>query len=133
MHAPTTQQEIAQLQKRLAQLQEQAEDQLRQQLRDARKVVTELEQQLSDITGRPSASQIHAHKAPRIRRESITDEKLEMKILILLEMEGQQGMNAKTIAEKLDQDPVRIRQWVKKHPNILTRMGKGPGTKFFVV
>ena len=106
--SPSTQHEIAQLQRRLAQLQEQAEDQLRQQLRDARKVVTELEQQLSNITGRPSASQIHAHTAPRIRRDSISDEKLEIRILSLLHEEGKQGMNAKTIGERLDQAPLSV-------------------------
>jgi len=46
--------------------------------------------------------------------------------------EGQQGMNAKTIGEKLDQDPVRIRGWIKNHPTVLKRVGAGPGTKFFV-
>jgi hypothetical protein len=41
-------------------------------------------------------------------------------------------MNAKTIAERLNQNPVRIRQWVKDNPTVLKRVGKGPGTKFFI-
>jgi len=133
----TTQQEIAALTKRLAQLQEKAEDELRQRLKEARAVVTDLEMQLSEITGRPSASQIRAtsvngDRSPRARNESITDEKLEIRILSLLQKESQEGMNAKTIAERLKQNPVRIRGWIKKYPKVLKRVGSGPGTKFFL-
>ena len=128
MHAPSTQQEIQQLQKRLAQLQEQAEDVLRQKLKEARAVVTDLEMQLSEITGRPSATQIKVVKgfAP------LTDEELEVQILFVVQKEGEHGMNAADIARKLNQDPVRIRGWIKKHPAVLKREGKGPGTKYFV-
>lgn len=126
----TTQQEIAQLQKRLAQLQEQAEDVLRQKLKEARAVVTDLEMQLSEITGRPSATMIHA--SDRKRWAPITDEQLEVMIVFLMQKEGQQGMNAKSIAEKLKQNPVRIRGFIKDHPKVLKRVGKGPGTRFFV-
>ena len=128
MHAPTTQQEIQQLQKRLAQLQEQAEDVIREKLKEARAVVTDLEFQLSEITGRPSATQIKVVKgfAP------LTDDALEVQILFVLQKEGDQGMNATDIARKLNQDPVRIRGWIKKHPSVLNRTGKGAGTRFFV-
>jgi uncharacterized coiled-coil protein SlyX len=128
----STQQEITQLQKRLAFLNEQAEDLIRQKLAEARKVVKDLEMQLSDLTGRPSASQIHSHNGDRTNHEHIADEKLEFKILLLLQQEGQEGMNAKTIAQKLSQSPVRIRGFIKHHPKVLKRKGKGPGTKFFV-
>ena len=129
---PTTSaaQEIAALTKRLEHLQEQAEDQLRQQLKEARAVVTDLEMQLSEITGRPSAAMIHA--SDRKRWPEITDEQLEVMVLFLLQKEGQQGMNAKTIAQKLSQSPVRIRGFIKNHPKVLKRVGAGPGTKFFV-
>jgi len=128
MHAPSTQQEIAALTKRLAQLQDQAEEQLRQRLKEARAVVTDLEMQLSEITGRPTATQIKAVNgfAP------ITDDQLEVMILLLLQQNGAEGMNAKSIASKLNQNPVRIRQWVKNHPKVLKRVGKGPRTRFFV-
>ena len=128
MHAPSTQQEIQQLEKRLAQLQEQAEDVLRQKLKEARAVVTDLEMQLSEITGRPSATQIKVVKgfAP------LTDEELEVQILFVVQKEGEHGMNAADIARKLNQDPVRIRGWIKKHPAVLKREGKGPGTRYFV-
>ncbi len=124
----TTQQEIAQLQKRLAFLNEQAEDQLRQKLAEARKVVTELELQLSEITGRPTATQIKVVKgfAP------LTDEELEVQILFVVQKEGQRGMNAKTISQKLNQAPQRIRLWIKAHPGVLKRVGAGPGTRFFI-
>jgi hypothetical protein len=60
MPTTSTAQEIQQLKKRLAQLQEQAEDELRQHFKEARAVVTDLEMQLSEITGRPTATQIKA-------------------------------------------------------------------------
>ena len=128
MHAPSTNQEIQQLQKRLAQLQDEAEDVLRQKLKEARAVVTELELQLSEITGRPTATQIKVVKgfAP------ITDDQLEVMMLFLLKKEGQDGMNAKTIASKLNQNVIRIREWIKSNPGKLKREGAGPGTNFFV-
>jgi len=129
MHSLSTQQEIQQLQKRLAQLQEDAENELRQRLKEARAVVTDLEFQLSEITGRPSATMIQA--SDRKRWPAITDEQLEVMILFLLQKEGQDGMNAKTIAERLKQNPVRIRGFIKDHPKVLKRVGSGPGTKFF--
>ena len=128
MLTTSTQQEIQQLQKRLEQLQEQAEDVLRQKLKEARAVVTDLELQLSEITGRPTATQIKVVKgvAP------LTDEALEVQILYVIQKEGQDGMNAKSIASKLNHNPVRIRQWIKNHPKVLKRVGAGPGTRFFV-
>ena len=129
MHATSITEEIAQLTKRLAQLQEQAEDVLRQKLKEARAVVTDLEMQLSEITGRPTATQIKVVKgfAP------LTDEALEVQILFVLQKDGQEGMNAKTIASKLNQNTVRIRQWIKANPDKLKRVGAGPGTRFSIV
>jgi hypothetical protein len=130
MHAPTTQEEIDQLTKRLEVLQEDAENVLRQKLKEARAEVTDLEMQLSEITGRPSATMIKA--ADPKRWAPVTDEQLEVMILFLLEKEGHEGMNGKTIAVKLNQDPIRIRQWIKKYPTVLKRVGAGTGTRFFV-
>ncbi len=89
-------------------------------------MVTELELQLSEITGRPTATQIKVVKgfAP------ITDDQLEVMILFLMQKEGQDGMNAKTIAEKLNQNTMRIRQWIKANPGKLRRAGAGPGTRY---
>ena len=130
MHTPTTTQEIEQLKKRLGQLEEQAEDVIREKLKEARKVVTDLEMQLSEITGRPSATMIQA--SDRKRWAPIIDEQLEVMVLFLLQKEGHDGMNATTIAEKLKQNPVRIRGFIKDHPKVLKRVGSGPGTRFFV-
>src|SRR5581483_2873101 len=107
----TTQQEIAALTKRLAQLQEQAEDEIREKLKEARKVVADLEMQLSEVTGRPTASQIRAWGglAP------LTDEQLEVQILFVLQKEPQ-GLNAVGIAGRLNQTPQRLRQWIKSNP-----------------
>jgi hypothetical protein len=81
MPPTSTTQEIAALTKRLAQLQEQAEDEIREKLKDARKVVADLEMQLSEVTGRPTASQIRAWGglAP------LTDEQLEVQILFVVQ------------------------------------------------
>ncbi len=125
----TATEEIAQLTKRLEVLQEQAEDEIRQRLKEARAVVTDLEMQLSEITGRPSATMIKA--ADPIRWAPVTDEQLEVMILFLLQKDGEAGMNAKTIAGKLNQNPVRIRQWIQNHSKALKRIGKGPATRFF--
>ena len=127
MAAPNaTQQEIQQLQKRLEQLQEQAEDVLRQKLKEARAVVTDLEMQLSEITGRPTATQIKVVKgfAP------LTDEDLEVQILFVVQKAGADGINGAEIARQLNQDPQRIRRWIRNNPGKLRREGKGPGTRF---
>ena len=129
MPATSTQQEIEQLRRRLAILEEEAESALRQRLKEARAVVTDLEFQLSEITGRPSASQVRA--ADPKRWSPITDEQLEVQILFVLQKEGENGLNAKTIAERLNQNPVRIRAWIKENPKTVKREGAGPGTKFF--
>ncbi len=124
---PSVQEEINQLNRRLSSLSEQAENELRQRLKDARAVVAELEMQLSEITGRPTASQIKAAAgfAP------LTDEQLEVQILFVVQKQGEEGINAKSIAQQLNQSPTRIRDWIKRHPGALRREGSGPGTKFF--
>ena len=131
MRITTTAQEIEQLKKRLEVLQEGAESELRQKLKEARAVVTDLEMQLSDLTGRPSATMIQATD-PR-RWAPVTDDQLEVMVLFLLQKDGQQGMNAADIARKLNQNPVRVRHWIRDHPSVLKRVGSGPGTKFFVM
>jgi predicted nuclease with TOPRIM domain len=129
MPTASTQQEIEQLRRRLEILEEEAESELRQRLKEARAAVTDLEFQLSEITGRPSASQVRATDAKRW--PPITDEQLEVQILFVLQKEGANGLNAKTIAERLNQNPVRIRNWISEHPKTVKREGAGPGTKFF--
>jgi hypothetical protein len=119
--------EIAQLTRRLELLNEQAENVLRQKLKEARAVVANLEMELSEITGRPSATQIKVSSG----FSPLTDEQLEVQILFVTQKEGDSGINAKTIAERLNQNPIRIRQWIKNHPDALRREGSGPGTKFF--
>jgi hypothetical protein len=135
MPAITTQQEIEELKRRLESLKEQAEDEIRQKLAEARQVVSDLERQLSEVTGRPSASEIKAlatPKAPRIRRPSISDEELKPQILQILAAAGPHGINAKQIGTALNQTPARIRQFVAANPKALKRTGSGPGTKFFL-
>jgi hypothetical protein len=135
MPATTTQQEIEELKRRLERLREQAEDELRQKLAQARQVVTDLERELSEVTGRPSASEIKALAASqptRIRRPSISDEELKTQILQLLATTGPHGINAKQIAIAVNQTPTRVRQFIAANPKTLKRVGSGPGTKFFL-
>ena len=123
----TTQQEIDQLKRRLEVLQEHGENELRQKLKEARSVVAHLEMQLSEITGRPTATQIKVVKgfAP------LTDEELEVQILFVLQ-KNPEGLNAVGIAGRLNQGPQRIRLWIKAHPGRLTREGEGTATKYYV-
>ena len=125
---PSKQAEIDALNRRLQALSEQAENEIREKLKEARAVVAELEMQLSDLTGRPTASQIKAATG----FSPLTDEQLEVQILFVVQKEGDAGMNAKSIAEKLNQNPVRIRQWIKDNPGKLRKEGAGPGTKFHI-
>jgi hypothetical protein len=135
MHATSTQQEIEELKRRLESLREQAEDEIRQKLAEARRVVSDLERQLSEVTGRPSASEIKAlaePKPPRIRRPSVSDEELKTQILQVIAATTGLGINAKQIATALNQTPARIRQFAAANPKALRRTGSGPGTKFFL-
>lgn len=135
MHATSTQQEIDELKRRLETLREQAEDELRQKLAQARQVVSDLERQLSEVTGRPSASEIKALAGPRatrIRRPSMSDEELKKQILQVLASAGPQGINAKQIATAVNQTPTRVRQFIAADPSTARRTGSGPGTKFFL-
>jgi len=135
MPAITTQQEIDELKRRLETLREQAEDEIRQKLAEARQVVSDLERQLSEVTGRPSASEIRALAVPkptRIRRPSISDEELKTQVLQILAAAGAHGINAKQIGTALNQTPGRIRQFIAANPKVLKRVGSGPGTKFFL-
>jgi len=135
MPATSRQQEIEELKRRLESLREQAEDELRQQLAQARGVVSDLERQLSEITGRPSASEIKALAGPRrarIRRPSMSDEELNTQILQILAAGRPLGLNAKQIATAMNQTPARVRQFFAANPKAIKRTGSGPGTKFFL-
>ena len=136
MPAISTQQEIEDLKRRLERLREQAEDELRAKLAQARQVVTDLERELSEITGRPSASEIKAlastTRVTRLRRPSISDQELQTQILQILATTGPHGINAKQIATAVNQTPTRVRQFIAANPKALKRTGSGPGTKVFL-
>ena len=46
--------------------------------------------------------------------------------------DGKMGMNAKQLADKVNQDALRVRKFIKDNPKVLKRQGSGPGTKFFL-
>ena len=101
---------------------------LKLKLSDARKVVVDLEEELAGLTGKPAS-------LPKIRRErrpSIGDEALKDQLLKVMALHGKEGMNAKQLADKLNQDPLRVRKFIKDNQKILKRQGAGPGTKFFL-
>ena len=102
---------------------------LKLKLSDARKVVAQLEEELDNLTGKPGG-------LPKIRRErrpTITDDALKDQLLKVMAVHGKEGMNAKQLADKLNQDPLRVRKFIKDNPKILKRQGAGPGTKFFLL
>jgi septal ring factor EnvC (AmiA/AmiB activator) len=110
-------------------LDQEAIHELKLKLSDARKVVRDFEDQLAALTGQP------AEKKTRVRRErrpTILDEHLQPQVLKVMADHGKQGLNAKQLAEKLNQDPLRVRKFIASNPKLLKRQGKGPGTKFFL-
>ena len=123
------QKQIEALQSQMAALNEEAIHELKLKLSDARKLVRELEDELARLTGRPADD---APKTRRERRPSITDEALQPQLLKVMAAFGQEGMNAKQMAERLHQDPLRVRKFIAANPKLLKRQGAGAGTKFFL-
>ena len=123
------QDKIGELQQQIEQLKQEAVAELKQQLNEARKAVAALEDELAEVTGKPAAPETRAR---RTRRPSITDNDLRGQILKAMAAEGKTGLNAKELAGKVNQDPLRVRKFIKDNPKILKRQGAGPGTKFFL-
>lgn len=122
------QKQIEALQGQLKELDQEAIHELKLKLADARRVVLDLEEQLAAVTGKPAG----AVKVRRERRPSIADEALQPQLLKVMANFGKEGMNAKQLAERLNQDPLRVRKFILSNPKILKRQGSGPGTKFFL-
>ena len=123
----TLQQQIEALQKQMHDLDQEAVHELKLKLSDARKVVTNLEHELAELTGQPAG--------PRVRRErrpAISDEILKDQILKAMAADGKLGMNARQLSEKVGQDALRVRKFISENPKALKRTGKGAGTKFFL-
>lgn len=119
--------QIETLQKQMEALDQEAVHELKLKISDARKVVKDLEDQLADLTGRDQQSKVR-----RVRRPSITDEALQPQLLKVMANFGKEGMNAKQLAEKTNQDALRVRKFITSNPKVLKRQGAGPGTKFFL-
>ena len=124
----TLQQQIEALQQQVLDLSQAEVHELKLKLSDARKVVRDLEGELEQLTGKPAG----APKIKRERRPSITDDALKDQLLKVMANFGQEGMNAKQLAEKLHQDALRIRKFITDNPKVLKRTGAGAGTKFFL-
>ena len=124
----TIQQQIEALQKQIEALDQEAIHELKLKLSDARKAVAQLEEELARLTGKPEGEP----RAKRTRRPSITDDSLKDQVLKVMANYGQDGMNAKQLAEKLNQDALRVRKFISANPKVLKRQGSGPGTKFFL-
>ena len=120
------QKQIDAIQAQMEALSQDAVQELKQKLSAARQVVKDLEDELATLTGKPAA----VTKARRTRRPSITDEALQPQILKVMATHGKDGLNAKQLAEKLNQDALRIRKFISANDKVLKRVGAGPGTKF---
>ena len=125
----TLQQQIEALQKQMEALDQESIHELKLKLSDARKLVSELEDELATLTGKPAGE---TTKVKRTRRPSIADDALQGQILKVMANFGKEGMNAKQLAEKLNQDALRVRKFITANPKVLKRQGSGPGTKFFL-
>ena len=124
----TLQQQIEALQQQILDLNQAEVHELKLKLSDARKVVTDLEHELEQLTGKSSAGP----KVRRERRPSITDEHLQPQILAVMAKNGKEGMNARQLAEHLHQDAIRVRKFIASNPKLLKKTGNGAGTKFFL-
>ncbi len=120
------QKQIEALQGQVASLNQEAVHEVRLKLSDARTAVREIEEQLAQLTGRS----VSAPKARRERRPSITDEALQPQVLKVMANFGKDGMNAVQLAEKLHQDPLRVRKFLSANQEVLRREGSGPRTRF---
>ena len=113
--------QIAALEAKKATYKEQAIQELKARIVEANNVVRELENRLGEkSSGR------------RSRRPSITDEALIPQIHGVMSKFGGEGLNAKQLAERLNQDALRVRKFIASNPKVLKREGKGPGTRFFL-
>ena len=125
---PTAAQQIAVIDEQIRVLEakkstykEQAIQELKARIAEANKVVRELENRLGEKSG-----------GRRTRRPSITDEVLKPQVHAAMSKFGGEGLNAKQLAERLNQDALRVRKFISSNPKFLKRQGKGPGTKFFL-
>ena len=98
----TLQQQIEALQKQMEALDQEAIHELKLKLSDARKVVTTLEAELEQLTGRPSG----APKVRRERRPAIADDALKDQLLKVLANFGKEGYERQTIGRKGSPRPV---------------------------
>ena len=121
---------IEELQKQIETLKQQAVEEVKQKLADARRLVSQLEGELGELTGKPPEEETRAR---RVRRPSISDEHLRAFVLKAMADHGKMGMNAKEMADRVGQDALRVRKFIKNNPKMLKRQGSGPGTKFFLV
>jgi len=131
MSTPTASEQIEQLEQQILGLKKQALLELHEKLAEARKAVADLEKELAQLTGKlveePATGVVR-----RTRRPSITDEALKPLVLKAMAQHGMTGLNAKEIAARVGQDPLRIRKFIAGNPSVLKRQGAGPGTRFFL-
>ena len=120
---------IEELQQQIEQLKQEAVAELKQKLNEARDIVESLEEELAELTGKPASSE---SRPRRSRRPSITDDELRGQIIKAMAADGKTGLNAKELAGRVNQDPLRVRKFIKENPKTLKRQGSGPGTKFFL-
>ena len=120
------QKQIDALQAQMEALNQEAAQELKQKIADARKVVQDLEAELASITSKSAAFA----KKQRTRRLNISDEDLQQQILAAMNKQGKDGLNAKQLAKLVSQDPLKVRKFISVDAKVLKCVGNGLGTKF---
>ena len=132
MSTPTASEQIEQLERQILDLKKQALVELREKLAEARKAAADLEKELAQLTGKSAEEPTSTPATRRTRRPSISDDALKPLVLKAMAQHGMNGLNAKEIAVRVGQDPLRIRKFITNNPTALKRQGAGPGTRFFL-
>lgn len=116
--------QIEELNVRIAELKKNAAAELREKLVVARKQLSDMEEQYSELTGKTASV--------RGRRSGVSDEDLTTQIRGLLAEGGKEGMSGKAMADAVAQGYPRITKFLKDNPKAFRKVGTGKNTKYFL-
>jgi uncharacterized coiled-coil protein SlyX len=120
----TAMEEIQKLEERIAELRQKALDELRVEIAEARKVLSDLEAQYESMSGKTAKA-----TTPRVRLKDI---EIQTGILSLLANDGEEGMSGNAIAKALGIGYPRITRYFKENPKEFKKTGAGKQTRYFL-